>query len=88
MLSCADLRSFTMRKSSMEPGLIHKSTQGLEVEYRGERDTAKTTAGFSRGRMVPGYTHLGSEVVHHILATAFHGEQPSEKLSSEPARCA
>jgi hypothetical protein len=35
--------------------------------------------------MVPGYTHLGSEVVHHILATAFHGEQPSEKPSSEPA---
>jgi hypothetical protein len=26
-----------------------------------------------------GYMHIGSEVVHRIVATAFHGEQPSEK---------
>lgn len=26
-----------------------------------------------------GYMHIGSEVVHRIVATAFHGEQPSDK---------
>ena len=26
-----------------------------------------------------GYMHIGKEVVHRIVATAFHGEQPSEK---------
>jgi hypothetical protein len=26
-----------------------------------------------------GYMHIASEVVHRIIATAFHGEQPSEK---------
>ena len=26
-----------------------------------------------------GYMQLGSEVVHRIVATAFHGEQPSDK---------
>ncbi|MEJ2378562.1 MAG: HNH endonuclease signature motif containing protein, partial [Pseudolabrys sp.] len=26
-----------------------------------------------------GYMHIGSEVVHRIVASAFHGEQPSEK---------
>ena len=26
-----------------------------------------------------GYMHIGTEVVHRIVATAFHGEQPSEK---------
>ena len=26
-----------------------------------------------------GYMHIGSVVVHRIIATAFHGEQPSEK---------
>jgi hypothetical protein len=26
-----------------------------------------------------GYMHIGNEVVHRIVATAFHGEQPSEK---------
>ena len=26
-----------------------------------------------------GYMHIGSEVVHRIIATGFHGEQPSEK---------
>lgn len=26
-----------------------------------------------------GYMHIGSQVVHRIVATAFHGEQPSEK---------
>lgn len=26
-----------------------------------------------------GYMYIGSEVVHRIIATAFHGEQPSEK---------
>src|SRR5262245_57606096 len=26
-----------------------------------------------------GYMHIGTEVVHRIVATAFHGEQPSDK---------
>ena len=26
-----------------------------------------------------GYMHIGTEVVHRIVATAFHGEQPSGK---------
>jgi len=26
-----------------------------------------------------GYMHIGSEVAHRIVATAFHGDQPSDK---------
>jgi hypothetical protein len=34
---------------------------------------------FGRPNASTGYMYVGSEVVHRIVATAFHGEQPSEK---------
>jgi hypothetical protein len=34
---------------------------------------------FGRPDVATGYMHFGTEVVHRMIATAFHGEQPSEK---------
>ena len=34
---------------------------------------------FGRPHASKGYMHVGSEVVHRIVATAFHGQKPSEK---------
>ena len=34
---------------------------------------------FGKPSTFTGYMHIGTEVVHRIVATAFYGEQPSEK---------
>ena len=83
-----------MKDNPMDTGLLHQFDKELAVEYRGEMYRVRDNGSVCRQRRpnkrkrpLDGIWTFGwanastgyMQIVHRIVATAFHGEQPSEK---------